>query len=515
MRVAAIDVGTNSIHLLVADVLPDGTVKLVEKAREQVMLGAGGLRAHELTPGAFQRGVEAIESFKKACDSLDVVEIHAAATSAVREASNGGEFCAEVKRRTGIHVRVISGVDEARLIYLGARSDLHFHRGRVAIVDIGGGSTEVVLCDRSGPLHLQSLPLGHIRLTERFRSSETLTTAERQSLKRHIRTVLAPLLKRVRSGDVGAMVGTSGTVRSLARMATLARGESAPEHEQGLLLRRKELERLITRFGELPADRLTELPGMDPRRRQTLPAGALILREIMKALDVDEISTSDRSLRDGLIIDWITRHRPELDLSRTVEQPRVRSVLLTMQRFGVDVPHAEHVAQLATRIFDQTASLHELPATDRELLRSAALLHDIGHHIAGKSHHRHGQYLLNHIRMYGYTAPEVALMANIVRYHSRSKPKASHPEYAALSVADRHRVKVMAGVLQIADALDRSHNQPVVELDVRIEPKAVTVTATCTEGGELERWSVNQRAELLGSALGRPCRVVVVGPAVE
>jgi exopolyphosphatase/guanosine-5'-triphosphate,3'-diphosphate pyrophosphatase len=514
MRVAAIDVGTNSIHLLVVDVLPDGSVKLVEKARSQVMLGSGGLGKHEITPEAFQRGITAIEGFKAACDSLEVVDVHAAATSAVREASNGEEFCAEVKRRTDIHVRIISGVDEARLIYLGARSDLHFHAGRVALVDVGGGSTEFVLCDRNGPLHLQSLPLGHIRLTDMFRSADTLTSNERQAIKRHVRATLVPLLKRIRRGDVGAVVGTSGTVRCLARMATLERGEPLPEHDQGLVLRRKEVERLISRFSDLPTDRLGELPGMDMRRRHTLPAGAIIVREALKALDVDHLTTSDRSLRDGLIADWIARHRPELDLSRTVQQPRERSVLLAMQRFGVDEAHALHVAKLSTSIFEHTAPLHELPATDRELLRAAAMLHDIGHHIAGKSHHKHGQYLLKNIRMYGYTAPEMAIISNLVRYHSRSRPKAGHADFALLSSDDRRRVRVMAGILQIADALDRSHNQPVESLDVRVDGAGVVMTATCTEGGELERWAANERVGLLASALGRPCKVVVVNPVI-
>jgi exopolyphosphatase/guanosine-5'-triphosphate,3'-diphosphate pyrophosphatase len=509
VRVAAIDVGTNSIHLLVADVDADGQVTVVEKDRSQVMLGSGGLGERVITPDAFERGVEALARFKAAADTLEVDDIHAAATSAVREARNGDAFCRAVKERTGVHIRVISGSDEGRLIYLGARGDLDFSRGRVMLCDLGGGSTELVLCEPDAARLVVSLPLGHIRLADAFHGSDPLSADDRKAMKAAIREALRPLVRRVPKSEVGALVGTSGTVRVLARMATAARGEPLLEHAQGLVLTRRELEGLIDRFMDTPAAALDRLPGMDPRRRRTLPAGAVLLREIMKATGVSELTTSERSLRDGLIADWMLRHRPEVDLARTVTDPRRRSVLLTMDRFGADPAHAEHVASLSLTLFDQTVALHLLPLTDRDLLRDAALLHDIGHHISGSGHHRHGQYLLRHIRLYGFTAPEVAVMSNVVRYHARSVPKLRHPEFAALTPEDQRRVRVLAGLLRIADGLDRSHNQPVTRLTAAVRGGVLRVDAWVREGGELEQWAAARRASVLSEALGMPVTITV------
>jgi exopolyphosphatase/guanosine-5'-triphosphate,3'-diphosphate pyrophosphatase len=216
-------------------------------------------------------------------------------------------------------------------------------------------------------------------------------------------------------------------------------------------------------------------------------------------------------LREGLLADWILRHRPELELERVVTQPRERAVLATMQRFGVDEAHARQTARLATLIFDGTARLHNLGAADRELLRDAALLHDIGHHVSGEHHPRHGQYLLKNIRLYGFTAPEVAVLANLVRYHSRTRPKRKHSDFDALTKTDQRRVRILSGMLQIADGLDRSHNQPVRDLEIDTHSGRVLLRAMTTVDGELERWEVHQRRPLLAEALGVPVDIEVLG----
>jgi exopolyphosphatase/guanosine-5'-triphosphate,3'-diphosphate pyrophosphatase len=511
VRVAAIDVGTNSVHLLVADIEPDGTRTLVEKARSQVMLGSGGLSERRIADDAFERGLQAMRDFRAAIDSLDVDDVHAGATSAVREAANGAEFCRAVKAETGIHIRVISGLDEARLIYLGARESLDFSNGRMMLCDIGGGSTEFIVCDAQGLSHSWSLPLGHIRLADAF-PGEALTPDLRDALKHHIRSVLRPVRTRVPKGHVHALVGTSGTMRCLARIATAMRGEPTPEHGHGLVLYRKDVEQMLEQFATMTEAERARMPGMDPKRVRTLPAGAVVVREVMKATGLHALTTSEQSLRDGLMVDWIERNRPEIDLSALVRDPRKRSVLYAMQRFSVDEAHADQVARISSAIFEATAELHELPIGDAELLEHASRLHDIGHHIAGKGHHRHGQYLLKHIRMLGFTAPEIAVLANVVRYHSRSKPKSTHSDYRSLSSIDQRRVRVLAGVLKIADGLDRSHNQPIAEVSVDVQPDRITVRAHTPGPAELEGWAASQRTGLLSDTLGRPVDVEIVTP---
>lgn len=514
MRVAAIDVGTNSIHMLVADVLPDGSTRHVEAARVQVMLGSGGLRDHVITPEAFARGVEAMRSLRAAAAPLEVEDFHAAATSAVREASNGVAFVKAVREATGIHVRVISGADEARLIWLGARSALDFSRGPVALFDVGGGSTEFILANASEAGVLMSQHIGHIRLADQFVGDAGFNEDARLQIKRAVRKELRAVAERIRPGAFAQLVGTSGTARTLARMCHIARSGLTPDHEEGLVLQRRDLERLIARFRDLPRARYDELPGMDPRRRDTLPVGAVLVREIMKVLGAESLVTSERGLRDGLLVEWILHHRPELALERDVHQPRERSVLAAMERFGVEQGHARQVARIALEIFDRTARLHQLQASDRELLRDAALLHDIGHHIAGQGHARHGQYLLKNIRMYGFRAPEVAVLANLLRYHSRTRPKRKHHDFAALSKEDQRRVTVMAGMLQVADGLDRGHGQVVGEVTVDSAGGRVVIVARCSDNADLERWEAAQRLRLLSDALGVPVEVQLVEPEV-
>lgn len=507
MRVGAIDIGTNSVHLLVAEVSPEGRISVVEHAREQVELGAGEFTAHRLTPEAFKRGIDALRLFKHACDSLNVEDVHVAATSAVREAENGAEFCAEVKEQTGIHVRVISGLDEARLVYLGARSAIDFSEGRVLLFDLGGGSTEFVLCDHEQALVMESLPLGHIRLADAF--GDLTDEDRRRDLKTHVQQLLQPLLSRVRGSDFTSIIGTSGTVRTLARIATLRRGDPMPEHEHGLVLRRTELEDLVRVFKTRPPSTWSQIPGMDEKRRRTLPAGAILVRELLKALNKETMLTSERSLRDGLIVDWILKHRPELDISKSVADPRRRSVLAAMARYGVDDGHARATAEIAVRIFDATARKHQLAVDDRRTLEFAAMLHDLGHHIDGEEHHRHGQYLIRHTRMPGFTAPELAVIGNIVRYHRAGKPKLRHVEYAALSVRDQERVRVLSAIVRLADGLDRGHHRNVVHLEVALDTESLRIRAWTREPGDLERWAAVQRTGALADVLGVPILIEV------
>lgn len=502
MRVAAIDIGTNSVHLIIADVGPHGQLDIIHKDRSQVMLGAGGLSHKRIAEDAFERGVAAMLQFKDACDHHGVIDIHTAATSAVREASNGDAFCKAVKAATGIHVKVIAGAEEARLIYLGARQALDFSRGRVMIFDLGGGSTEFILAEPERMVLPMSLPLGHIRLAEGFHPPGPLLPEARAAIRAHAKKVMSPLVQRVPKENVGSLVGTSGTIRCLARMASAARGDELPAHEHGLVLHRKELDALLKRFRALSPEELDTLPGMDPKRRRTLPAGAVLVREVMRVFGCTQLTTSELSLRDGLLMDWVLEHGPQVTLQSEFSDPRHRSVVHTMRRFDVDDDHAEQVAKLSLTLFDELSTLHMLPIGDRELLEHAARLHDIGHHISGKDHPKHAQYLLQHIKLFGFTAPEVAILSNLVRYHAGGTPKRKHPAFRALSGSDQRRVRMLAGMLRIADALDRSHTQVVERLSVQVTSEAIHLTAWCREGGDLERWAAGRRTPLLANNLG-------------
>lgn len=516
MKVGAIDVGTNTIHLLVAEIAPDGRITVIEKDREQVELGAGEFQPNgkskkseefRLTADAFQRGVDALRRFRLAMDSIGVDDVSAVATSAVREAANGQEFCDAVKAETGIHVRTISGLDEARLTYLGARADIDFSRGRALLFDMGGGSTEFVLCDSEQALVLESLPLGHIRLGERFTRSDPISESDRRDLKSHVAALLQPLLSRVRPGDFATLYGCSGTARSLARAATVRRGAEMPRHANGLLLYRAELEEMVRIMRTKPSAQW-DLPGIDERRRRTLVAGSTLIREIFRATNKDVLVTTEKSVREGLIADWILRHRPELALSGSVPDPRRRSVVSAMEHYGADGAHARRVADTALRLYDATAPIHKGSVDDRRLLEFSALLHDIGHFISGEDHHRHSQYLIRNTRMPGFTSPEIEIMAAVVRYHRGSRPKTNHDEFKPFPAPDRDRVRLLASILRVSDALDRGHDGNLVQVDVQLG-STLEIRARTRDSGDLEHWSAVQRGEWLAEVLGLPVEMTV------
>jgi exopolyphosphatase/guanosine-5'-triphosphate,3'-diphosphate pyrophosphatase len=502
MRVGAIDIGTNSIHLVIGEVAADGTYRVLEKAREQVELGAGGLEARVIQPEAFARGIDALVSFHALCKTFQVDDVFATATSAVREASNGDAFCMAVRARTDIHVRVITGNEEARYVWLGARSGLDFSRGRVLLFDLGGGSTEFVLGTADAPLMVHSVRLGHIRLADRFPNP---TDADRRRMRDLVRAELEPLTSSIHPEDFATLVGTSGAVRTLAVMAAAREQGAVPPHEHGLVLTRRVLEAMMP---ELTAPD-PELPGMDRRRRRTIGCAAIIVREILRVSGKRQLVTSERSLRDGLLLEWIARHHSEVELSGSVRDTARRSVLALMQRYGADHLHARWVADAALAIFDGTSRAHQLPFDDRRLLEFSALLHDIGHHVSGKAHHKHSEYLIRHSPMPGFVAPDVDVMAQVARYHRGSNPKIEHGPWAALSLEQRRRVRILAGCLRLADGLDRGHERAldVPRVEIATDGAVQIDTRARANGGELERWSAEQRAELLAIALERPVRI--------
>jgi exopolyphosphatase/guanosine-5'-triphosphate,3'-diphosphate pyrophosphatase len=508
MRVAAIDIGTNSVHLVVADVGPDGSITLIEKAREQVELGRGGLEQHKITAEATERAITALVNFRKAMDILGVEAASACATSAVREAQNGTEFCDRVTEETGLQVYILSGWDEARLVWMGARTEVDFSRGPALFVDIGGGSVELVVGNATHVISAHSLPLGHLRMTEQFVRGDPPGGDTIQAIRRYARGLLQAITPTVRLGELGMVVGTSGSIRTLGRMATLARGQIVPPHDHGLVLQRGELKKLLLTMQDLKANKLSELPGMDSRRKATLPAAAAVLYQIMKSLELETLSTSESALREGILADWIERHRPELQLSgRPGTTPQLRGVLHLMDRYQVDRAHAEHVRALSLSLYDGLLAVHGLGPDSRAMLEYAALLHDVGHHIDSRDHNRHGEYLVLNSRLAGFTAPETAVLASVVRYHRGSRPKSTHKTYQTLSRSNQRRVDVLSAILRLADSLDRSHHQPVSEVSVQMRAREIIVVAGARREAYLERWAAERRADVLAHVLNRPVRI--------
>jgi exopolyphosphatase/guanosine-5'-triphosphate,3'-diphosphate pyrophosphatase len=513
MKIAAIDIGSNSIHMVVVEVAGSGGFEVVEREKEMVRLGAGTLARGRLSAAAMKRGLAVLLEYKQLARNHRVDKIVAVATSAVREARNGEDFLDQVGRETGIWPRVASGETEARLIYLAALHSIHLEGKRALVLDIGGGSLELALGAGRRLEWAVSEKLGVLRMTERFVHSDPLSVKDESRLEAAIGKALAPHVEAVRGAGFECAIGTSGTVLALGAIAHHLEHGQAPETLHHLKVPARGIHELRKQLvASTERDRL-RLPGIDARRADLLVAGAVLLDTVLSRLGVEELILCEWALREGILLDYIDRHPRSLARAEAIPDPRQRSVIALAERCLFDEAHARHVAGLAVSLFDQTRPRHGLGERERALLEYAALLHDIGHHIAYPGHHKHTYYLIKNAGLRGFDPLEVELLANVARYHRRGHPRRRHPEFGALPKEGRRVVRVLAGLLRVADALDRSHRQTIRTLTVAERAGTLKIRGLASGDCELELWGVPRRTTLLEEALDLPVRIEVVAAA--
>jgi exopolyphosphatase / guanosine-5'-triphosphate,3'-diphosphate pyrophosphatase len=505
---AAIDLGTNSFHLVVARWGTSGRFEVLASEKEMVRLGSGSGEMKQLAPDAIDRGVAALQRMAAVARSHGA-DISAVATSATREASNRDELLRRARHEAGVEVEVISGYEEARLIHLGVLQALPVYDRRRLVVDIGGGSTELVVGHGTGVIDARSMKLGAIRLTERFFGDGRSTPAAVDECRLYVRAALAPTAMELAGHRPELAVGSSGTIATLATMAALERGEEVRQLN-GTRFSAAELEAVAERIvvAGTSAQR-RKLHGLDQRRVDIIVGGAILLSEVFAAFDLDEMTLSAYALREGVLLDrW---PRDGQDRLAAVKDLRRHNVERLAAQLDPDVHHAHRSARLAVELFDRTAALHGLADDDRELLWAAATVHNVGLFISHSAHHKHTYYVVrNSERLTGFTDSEIEVMAQVARYHRKSAPSAKHPEHAALSGPDRHRVRVLAGLLRVAIGLDRSHRELVdaVEVVVDAADGSVVVRAVTDPGVDLdlELYAARERAGLLADVLGTTVR---------
>ena len=509
---AAVDIGTNSVHGVVARITVDEgrpRFEVLDREKEVVRLGSSAGDMRQLAGDAIDRAVAALARFRQVAAVHDA-PIRAVATSAVREAENRDVLIDRAREEAGIHVEVITGVEEARLIHLGVLQGVPVYDRRVLLCDIGGGSTELLVGERDAVLSARSLKLGAIRLTRAFFDGEALTDDAVEACRRHVRSTLAPFAKELRRLGAEVAVGSSGTIEALAQMAAVRAEGTAPRSVANRTMRRDELDAVVT---DLLAAQTVEaraaLPGLDPDRADIIVAGALILEQVLGVLRLDELLVSDFALREGVLLDtWRRRHGGSL---HHLSDLRRRSVVALMRAMDEDPDHAEHVARLALELFDATAARHGLGDEAREVLEAAALLCNVGLFLSHAQHHKHSWYVIRETdRLSGFTDREKERIALVARYHRKSDPKAKHPEFAALDEDDQRAVRCLAGLLRIAIGLDRNHAAGVVGVEVRDAGDRLTVVARPAPGADigLERYAATARKPLLEGALGVEIEVV-------
>jgi exopolyphosphatase / guanosine-5'-triphosphate,3'-diphosphate pyrophosphatase len=505
---AAIDIGTNSVHLVVARVTGPHAMEVLGREKEMVRLGSGGGDLKHLTDDAIDRAVAALARFREVADAFGA-PVTAVATSAVREAENRHVFLDRARDEAGVDVEVISGFEEARLIHLGVLQAVAVFDQQLFLCDIGGGSTELLVGCKGESLAARSLKMGAIRLTQRFFAADKTSPSALESCRRYVRSNLAAFGREVRRLGFEVAVGSSGTMATLCAMAVARKQETPPKNWNNFELTRSDLKSVVKSLVKAPTlEARSKLPGLDPKRTDIILAGALILEQVFEEFEISSMVYSDYALREGVLLDtWRRRHGGSL---HHLSDLRRRSVVHLAEQMDEDTAHSSHVAELALSLFDQTASLHGLGDDAREYLEAAALLCNLGLFLSHAGHHRHSYYMIrNSEHLTGFTDREIELIAQIARYHRKSGPSAKHPEFAVLSKKDQALVRCCAGLLRIAIGLDRTHGRKVAGVAVSAGKK-LTVAAQARDGGDigLELFSAVQRADLASDALGLPVEVV-------
>lgn len=492
--IAAIDIGTNSLHLMVAEPLDDGGFRVLTREREPVRLGSGGGDMKMLADDAIDRGVAALQRFVSIAAHWDA-DVFAYATSAVREASNRDTFVHRARTEAGVRVEVISGPEEARLIHLGVRQAVPTGEHVHLVVDIGGGSTEFVVAGPSGTELVRSMKLGAIRLTDRFFPGGQHTVAGEVACRTHIRSALVGIAGQVRTLAPTLWIASSGTAETLATAAGDA--ERLPASA---------LADLVPDLIEATPSRRREWPGIDDRRDDIIAGGAVLLDEITTLCHVEEWTISTLALRAGMVHDLMQREH-HVDGLHHLDDLRRNSALAVARRYQEDLDHAEHITDLALELFDELAELHGAPTGTRDLLEAAGLLHNVGVFVAHSAHHKHSYYLIRHDeQLAGFTDRERELIALIARYHRKSAPKDKHPEYAALDIDDQKMVRHMAALLRIAIGLDRSGRQLVGRVTAAViadDEIELRLAIGPDDDAELEIHSALARAALAEQLFGR------------
>ncbi len=502
MRVAAMDLGSNSFHLLVADVHADGHIDPLVQEKEMLRLGDVVSRHGAIPLTAADQAVATVRRFRLLAEAAGATEILAKATAAIRRASNGGEVVDRIRAETGVHVEVIGGLEEARLIFGAVRASVVLdpvprtvlrprrrqprdHGRRRQQPDVGDERSS-----RRRPPHR--------RLRRAPTRSPSATAARCATTSR---PCSRPSCTRSAAFEPKLAVGSSGTLESLAEMVAARRDEDTPATLNQLTIDRSEFLALHTDLmASKAADRL-RIDGLDARRVDLIVAGSMVLATAMDAFGFDQLTISEWALREGIVLDAVRHHDPT-DWSDDPHAIRGSAVLSLARRCNWSEPHARQVAKLSLDLFDATAELHGLDAADRELLEFAALLHDIGEHVASSGHHKHGAYLVRNGQLRGFAPDEVELLAAVVRWHRRGEPRVSD-EFPLLDAAAIDRVRTLAAILRVADGLDRSRNQNVYGLDAMVTPSLVLLRVRALDDAELEIWGARRKRALLEKVLDR------------
>ncbi|MCC6575462.1 MAG: Ppx/GppA family phosphatase [Planctomycetes bacterium] len=496
-----IDVGSNAIKLKIARCEPPNQIEILCDEREPVRMGSGVFRGKAIHKEVIDAAANALKRFRKLFSSHKVEMFRAVATSAMREAPNRIAVQAELAERSGIELEIISGSEEARLIQIGTSLDVGHVTGSVLFVDIGGGSCELSVRERGQLKELCSLALGAVRLTENFIHGDPVSGDDHRKLKDFIyselRQNIVPLLNR----NYELAVGTAGTINAICE-SILSRRNQYPNSTPNAVSY-SDISQFHRRLRESTQDERMRLPGLSSNRADIIVAGAAVLKYVLKTLRLRSLRPSRRGLRDGVLVDLLSRFAHDRSLQLELHKSRMNSLMQFGDRFGVHREHSDHVTRLALSLFDQLRNVHRLTDGDRALLEAAGLLHEVGRAVNYGSMHKHSYYIIRNAELTGFTQDEIEVIANVARYHRRSEPSRRHENFRHLTQAQRHSVQWLAALLRVADGLDRHHDARVRGVKTSLRGGVLRLELDNEYEAELEIWSSRRKSHSLAELLGR------------
>lgn len=487
----AIDVGTNAVRLELARVLTDGSMEGLHTERDPVRPGEGLFRSGLISREVADRLVATLRRYSALCKRYGA-RVRAVATSALRDARNRDDIVRRVKREAQLTLDVVSGREEARLICLGVLHGKLPHQ-RSLCIDIGGGSTEIIFANGDQPKDLWSLDLGAVRLTELFEVKDTLPPKKLELMRNFAREMLNERVKGPTKGLPTSAIGSSGTIGAIV---AFARSEGYGHTTI------REVSAAVEELAEM--DSVKRRKRFDPRRADIVVAGAVVLEAVMLRFKVQTITAVDRGLREGILYDLLKRRKVDAN-----DHALTDAAIALGRRFHFSETHGMQVSRLALTLFDELATLHQLPAAARPYLEVAALLHDIGHAVNYQKHHKHTQYLIISSDLPGLTERERVMVALIARFHRRSNPDVSHELMQPLAPAEFRVVRKCAALLRVADSLDRSHQQPVKSLTAQVRGRNVALSVKARASVDLELWDLQHELELFREVFGKSLQVTL------
>lgn len=509
IRLAAIDLGSNSFHLLIVEAYSDGHFDTLVSQKEMLGLGEVVAQYGFITDEAADLAVETVRQFVMIAKSKQVEEISAFATSAIRDAENSGDLVERIYDETELVVEVISGHTEARLIFEAIRASVIMNDATAVAFDLGGGSLEVMVGDQKSLSWATSVRLGVARLSALIQSDPPSAT-DQALARKHITDVLAPIAKGVQEFKPQLAIGSSGTLCDLVRMAEINRSGRIPSSVNQLSVTRDDLLAVHQQIMTLPLEERQRISGLERRRAKLIPAGSILLDIVMELFELDDFTGCEWALREGMVLDAISRH-DLMDWVGDQSLIRKKSVMALGRRYGWDALHARQVAFLATEIFDQTKELHGLSDADRELLEYGALLHDIGEYVSVEGHHKHGAYLVENSNLRGFSPEDIEVLLTLVRFHRGSSPKASFRPFGHLPESRQEQAIRMTAILRLADGLDRGHSSVVEEIKIEVDDARVRIVLFGNDDLDLECWGLRHKRPLFERTFGHRVEVVSGG----